>query len=385
MNKKIFVFLFVFIALFSLTGCYKPFTDINDLLDQTPPTQTTDGTTLQPESDIDWPKSSQSTYQTPVEIKANATESDIAEAYLNSTVTVFVTNENGLDITFGSGVCIYSGGYIATNHHVIEEAQENPTFLISVYLHKAETSIPAKLLWADKTLDLAIIQCQNGNIPYAKMADRVVSSENRLKMLEKVITIGTPIDFSLQNSCSAGYVSGLNRYSYSDANIYETLIQHTAPISHGNSGGPLFDMSGNLVGLNTLGANEGNSLFFAVPIHPIMTIIERVVALNEDATPKLYVTPTIGISLTDYIISYIQGTEDITQKGVHITAINSGGAIGNLLKGDIIIKATFNSIEYNIEKRNDLLDAILHCNKQDTIQFTILRGQNQLTINLILT
>ena len=239
-------------------------------------------------------------------------------------------------------------------------------------------------MWSDSTLDLAIIQCQNGNIPYAKMEDRVVSSQNRLKMLEKIITIGTPVDFSLQNSCSVGYVSGLERCSYSDSNIYETLIQHTAPISHGNSGGPLFDMKGNLVGLNTLGANEGNSIFFSVPIYPIMIILDRVVSLNENAIPQYYVTPTIGISLTDYLIADVQN-EEITEKGVHVTAINSGGAIGNLLKGDIIIKATFNNVEYTIQNRNDLLFAILNCNKNDTIQFTIKRGANQLTIDLLLT
>ena len=174
MNKKIFVFLFVFFILFSFTGCYKPFSDLNDVLNQTPSSTTESGTVQQPESNVDWPKSSQSTYQSPVQINQNATESDIAEAYLNATVTVFVTNANDLNISFGSGICIYSGGYIVTNYHVIKETKTNSTYKISVYLNKATTSIPAKLLWSDSTLDLAIIQCQNGNIPYAKMADRVV-------------------------------------------------------------------------------------------------------------------------------------------------------------------------------------------------------------------
>ena len=143
-------------------------------------------------------------------------------------------------------------------------------------------------------------------------------------------------------------------------------------------------MQGNLVGLNTLGANEGNSIFFSVPIYPIMVVLDRVVSLNENAIPQLYVTPTIGISLTDYIISEIRN-ENVTEKGVHVTAINSGGAIGKLLTNDIIIKATFDSVDYTVEKRNDLLFAILHCNKNDTIKFTIKRGANQLTVDLLLT
>ena len=378
MKKKILVFVMLIFATFTLTGCFggNPYAGLDDLLN---------GTGSSPSGVVEYPTSSESIYQTPVEVANNATESQIAEAYMNSTVTIYVTTQTGVDVCFGSGVCVYSGGYIATNYHVVADAITYPSYQIRVYLNEKTSAYEATVLWSDSTLDIAIIQCSYGDIPYVKMADRVVSKANQIKILEKVIAIGTPIDFSLQNTCTVGYVSGLNRYTYSDTNIYETLIQHTAPISQGNSGGPLFDMSGNLVALNTLGSNEGNDLYFAVPIYPVMAVLNRVVALNEQEQKATYQTPKMGITLTDKYIWQITDTTEVTKDGVLVTAVKSGGSFGVLETNDLITKATFNSVDYDIDCRNHLIFAILNCNAGNTIVLEIERDDETKTVSLQLT
>lgn len=383
MKKKLLSLLFIFVIVFALTGCnYTPFTDISDILGSS----NADNNTSTNDTTIERPVSSESNYQFPVSLPTNPSASDIVENYLACTVTIFVSDSTGTDVCFGSGICIYAGGYIATNYHVISDALTYGDFSTRIYLNENQTtSYPANILWADATLDVAIIQSSNGHIPFVKMQDRVIDTTTPLKLLEQVVTIGTPEDFSLQNSCSIGYVSGLNRFAISETNVYETLIQHTAPISSGCSGGPLFDMQGNLIGLNTLGLESGNEIYFSVPIAPIIQVIERVVALNEKSQPQTYKTPYMGIQLTDLQLYQAIGGTKVTQKGVYVTKVVGGGAVNSLKAGDIIVKFNFGEIERVIDCRNHLIYATLCCNKDDIIILTIIRNSVQTQVELVLT
>ena len=383
MKKKLLSFLFIFLAVLTLVGCnYTPFTDISDILGSSSDSNSTSSNN----TTIERPVSSESNYQSPVSLPENPTATKIVESYLDCTVTIFVADSTGTDVCFGSGICIYAGGYIATNYHVIADAITYSDFSTRIYLNENQiTSYPANILWANETLDVAIIQSSNGNIPFVKMKDRVVDTTNPLKLLEQVVTIGTPEDFSLQNSCSIGYISGLNRYAISETNVYETLIQHTAPISSGCSGGPLFDMQGNLIGLNTLGLESGNEIYFSVPIAPIAQVIERVVTLNEKTERQTYSTPYMGIQLTDSQLYLAVGGTKVTDKGVYITKVVGGGAANSLKVGDIVVKFNFEGIERKIDCRNHLIYATLCCNKGDTITLTIIRNSVQTQVELVLT
>ena len=317
----------------------------------------------------------------PLTIEAGATATEIAEEYLSATVTVMVEDNAGDSISFGSGVAVYAGGYIATNYHVIDSAINSNYFHLEVYLNGETTGYTAEILWYNQNLDLAIIRSDYYNIPFVKMADRWIDSTDNLRVLEQVITIGTPLDFGLQNTVSLGYISSTeNRYATSDTNLYEDLIQHSAPISNGNSGGPLFDMKGNLIGLNTLGASDktsngqqvdANSIYFAVPIYPIMEIIENV-------ANGTYETPKFGISGYDQFQAASMGISSFTESGFKITSVESTGASnGKLQVGDIVTKVTCEDGKtFVIEERNDFIYAILHSSVGDTVTVEYKRGNS---------
>lgn len=366
MKKRLLCLCLLFSVIFIFAGCscfdVKQYTDssINNTI------------TNNIDVSVEMPKSSDSIYQSPIQLPADATASDIASAYIDSVVTVFVVNNYNQEVSHGSGVCVHSGGYLLTNYHVINSALTNENYKLNVYLNGETQGYYAEVLWSNEQLDLAIIQCSNGDIPYVKMQDRVVNSNDTLQLLEQVIAIGTPLDFIYQNSCTLGYVSGMNRYTMSSTNAYEQLIQHTASISNGNSGGPLFDMKGNLIGLNTLGSENGNEIYFAVPIYSITLILDKVVNLNEGLIRTYFELPKLGINITDKYISYLYNQNAIDQAGVYVS-YSYENSKGKLQVGDIITGACVGMHTYTINCRNDLINVLLMSSKGDMVEVNFLR------------
>jgi len=158
----------------------------------------------------------------------------------------------------GSGVAIEEGGYILTNYHVVEDGK-------SITLYYADkTTGTASYLWGDSGLDLAIIKSSK-NLPYLSTGnvDDVMVGEN-------VYAIGTPLTLQFKHTVTKGIVSATGRTievdSESGTSFLQSLIQHDASINAGNSGGALINSKGQVVGINTLKAVEGEGLGFAIPI-----------------------------------------------------------------------------------------------------------------------
>ncbi len=317
----------------------------------------------------------------PLTVETGATPTEIAEEYLDATVTVMVVDLQGNEISLGSGVAVYAGGYIATNYHVINTAINSNYYGLEVYLNGETTGYEAEILWYNQSLDMAIIRSEYYNIPFVEMADRWIDTTNRLNILEQVITLGTPLDFSLQNSASLGYISSSEyRYATSETNLYEDLIQHSASISNGNSGGPLFDMNGYLIGLNTLGATgntssnqtvTANDIYFAVPIYPIMEII-------EDVANGTFKMPTLGVSGYDKFEASMSGSSVDLEDGFKVSNVQISGACnGKLQTGDIIKNVICeDGKSFQINERNDLIYALLHSRSGDEITVEYKRGNS---------
>lgn len=336
----------------------------------------------------DWPTSTESEYQNPITITATDSLSDMAENLMNSCVTVAVVNSLNAVQSFGSGVAVYAGGYIATNYHVVSTYIASPlSYSVVAYTNgDMENSYLGKVLWYDAKLDVAIIQIKK-DLPYVNMKDRAISpaEKQNLRILEQVIAIGTPLDFSLQNWCTTGTVSKLNCYTTSDGNLYEMLIGHTSPINHGNSGGALFDLSGNLIGLNTLGNDDAHSIFFAVPIYPVMLVIDKVVELNEKDTPDVFTTPLLGVSGYDKLHADLADINIDIQTGFYAESVSETGVCaGKILAGDTIIKLTNNLKTFDIANRNMLSYALISSNKGETITVTVLRNKTEIQVNITL-
>ena len=162
-------------------------------------------------------------------------------------------------IMSGSGVIIKSGGEILTNAHVVKNMN---TILVVMNDGKG---YEAQLKYIDDDTDLAVVKIKKIGLPVVKLAN----SED-IVVGKQVIAIGTPITFSLRNSATVGHISGLNR---SVGDPYR-LIQTDTAITHGNSGGALINMNGELVGITSSGYS-GTNTNFAVPVDTVKYVLNQ--------------------------------------------------------------------------------------------------------------
>ena len=167
----------------------------------------------------------------------------------------------------GSGVIVSADGYVLTNHHVIEAADE-----IQVALPDGKT-LPAKVVGTDPETDVAVLKVEHTHLPaitFAKLDNQRVG--------DVVLAIGNP--FGVGQTVTMGIVSALGR-SHLGINTFENYIQTDAAINPGNSGGALVDVAGNLVGVNTAifsrsGGNLG--IGFAIPVSIVRQVMEQIIA-----------------------------------------------------------------------------------------------------------
>lgn len=153
----------------------------------------------------------------------------------------------------GSGVVFAPDGYILTNDHVVQNSQ-----WLQVSLQDGST-LAATLVGTDPATDLAVIRAGGSGLPYATMGD-----SSALRVGQLVIAIGNP--FGFQSTVSTGVVSALGRALRSQqGQLIENIIQHTAPLNPGNSGGPLVDSRGRIVGINTAIIVMAQGIGFSIP------------------------------------------------------------------------------------------------------------------------
>ncbi len=227
----------------------------------------------------------------------------------------------------GSGVIISTDGYIVTNNHVVEGADE-----LTVTLND-NREFSARIIGTDKSSDLALIKIDGKNLPTLPIGD-----SDKLKVGEWVIAVGNP--FNLNSTVTAGIVSAKARSLY--ANGVESFIQTDAAINQGNSGGALVNTQGELVGINAMLYSQTGSYSgygFAIPT----TIMNKVVSdLKKYGTVQRAMLAIMGQDVHNYIDSQKdKGTEvDLgTNDGVYISKVEDGGAAAEagIEEGDVIV------------------------------------------------
>jgi serine protease Do len=180
----------------------------------------------------------------------------------------FFPNQRGQDQkqvlrSLGSGFIISSDGYIITNAHVVEGADK-------IVVHLADqTELPAKLIGSDKLSDVALIKVQASGLPVANIGD-----SGHLQVGQWVLAIGDP--FGFDHTATQGIISALRRNLPNES--YVPFIQTDVPVNPGNSGGPLFDTTGKVIGINSqIYSNTGGymGLSFAIPIELAMNVAHQ--------------------------------------------------------------------------------------------------------------
>ena len=273
----------------------------------------------------------------------------------------------------GSGVIISSDGYIVTNNHVVEGADE-----LTVTLND-NREFSARIVGTDKQTDLALLKVNAKNLPTLPIGD-----SDKLKVGEWVIAVGNP--YNLSSTVTAGIVSAKSRGLGASQNGIESFIQTDAAINPGNSGGALVNTQGELVGINAMLYSQTGSYSgygFAIPT----TIMNKVV--DDIKKYGSVQRVTLGIQGGD-VLNYINAQKEDgknvdlgTNEGVYVAEVMSedgnGAALG-LMKGDVITKFD----NQKITRMSELQQALNGKRPGDKVTITYLRNKKEITKTITL-
>lgn len=266
----------------------------------------------------------------------------------------------------GSGVIFDNRGYIATNNHVVENAQE---ILVSLADGRV---LSGKVLGADPVTDLAVVKVEMTGLPVALLGD----SDNLL-VGEPAIAIGNPLGLEFKGSVTAGVISALNRSIEIGERKFK-LIQTDAAINPGNSGGALVNADGVVVGINSakisIAGVEG--IGFSIPINTARPILQSLIEKGH------VIRPYLGVGIMDRNTAAAYGYEFNIDKGIYLVKVAKTGPAGKagLTEGDIILKVA----GMDINSVADLRAAVDAQAVGSKIDVSIIRGGNQKNVSVLL-
>jgi len=271
----------------------------------------------------------------------------------------------------GSGFFISSEGYILTNHHVVEAVQD-----IRIVLADGSEQ-RARLVGSDQFSDLAVLKTDDRVPATVKLGNSDV-----LKSGESVLAIGSPLgDF--MNTVTVGVISATGRaIDTGQGYQVEDLIQTNAAINQGNSGGPLVNLAGEVIGINTMIVRSSSSgtvaegLGFAIPINTARAVAEQIIQKGHFARPQMgiswqFVTPALAARYGLPV-----------EWGAYVTDVqaNSPAQRAGLKEGDIITR--FDDIA--LDDNHPFINTLFTYNPGDTVTLTVIRANAEIQLELTL-
>ncbi|HJX57207.1 MAG TPA: Do family serine endopeptidase [Thiobacillus sp.] len=263
----------------------------------------------------------------------------------------------------GSGVIVSPNGYILTNHHVVEAADE-----IQVALADGRT-VPARVVGADPETDLAVLKIEADNLPAITFAQ-----VDSLKVGDWVLAVGNP--FGVGQTVTAGIVSALGR-THLGINTFENFIQTDAAINPGNSGGALVDAAGHLVGVNSAiysrtGGSQG--IGFAIPVSIARQVMEQIIKSGS------VTRGWVGIEVQDMTPELAESFSLKNAEGALIAGVLKGGPAdaGGIRPGDILLAVNGNKVSDSAT----LLNLIAALKPGDVARLTVARKQQSLDLKI---
>ena len=283
----------------------------------------------------------------------------------------------------GSGFILDKSGHILTNFHVIAGANRG----IEVQLSD-KRKFTARVIGADRTHDLALLQIDAPNLQPVTLAD-----SSQLNVGQKVYAIGNP--FGLSGTMTRGIISAIRPIKCANGAPIEDAIQTDAAINPGNSGGPLLNSSGEVIGINTMiasnGADQSSGIGFAIPINTAKAALPDLIRYGRVKRPTLGI---VSFAIDPDLASQMGLAADA---GVLVQRVLPGGAaeraglrggteqayVGNtpiMLGGDLIVAIDGQQVQDPQD-----INAIMDKHRAgDTVSVTIVRGQRRMTIKLML-
>jgi serine protease Do len=238
----------------------------------------------------------------------------------------------------GTGFIVHEDGYIVTNSHVVDDGSAKT---ITVQLTDGR-ELKGTVLWSDATLDLAMVKIDAKNLQAVELGD-----SDQVNIGAYAVAIGNPLGLIFDRSVTQGVISGLNRTitvgNATKSVTMEGLIQTDASINSGNSGGPLLNSEGKVIGINSAKAASGEGLGFAIPINTVKPIIEEI--MTTGTFKKAY----IGVAVEDVelYLQYYPSDNLGTKTGAFVTRVYeaSPGSLGGLKERDVIVAVEKNKVK----------------------------------------
>ena len=301
------------------------------------------------------------------------TASEVYAQNVNSTVgitTSITTNYFGYQTTAaaaGSGFILTQDGYILTNYHVVESSDS-----IKVTTYDG-TSYDAQLIGYDESNDIAVLKVDANDL-----APVVLGDSDSVSVGDSVVAIGNPLG-ELTFSLTAGAISALDRPVTLSSGTTMNLMQTDCAINSGNSGGALFNMYGEVIGITNAKYSSSSSsseasidnIGFAIPINQVRSIVESIIQNGY------IIKPYIGVSVSD-VSSESQSYGLPQGAAVRSVVENSPAAEAGLQENDIITAANGDAITGS----NDLVKLVKAASAGDTLELTIYRQGQTLTVTL---
>jgi len=266
----------------------------------------------------------------------------------------------------GSGVIVNPKGYILTNNHVVEDADE-----LTVVVEGKEYQ--AEIVGRDPASDIAVIKIDKEDLPTVKLGD-----SDELEVGEWVLAIGNPFSNILQNTVTAGIVSAKGRtgLNIGGGSIrYQDFIQTDAAINPGNSGGALVNLKGELVGINTAIVGQANvGIGFAIPINLARSVMEQLISKGR------VIRGWLGVYIDNIDENVAKGLGLESAKGVQVPRVqkDSPAEKAGIKEGDIILKVN----DKVIENRDQLSNYIASMAPGTKVDVTIWRDGKEKVITV---
>lgn len=236
----------------------------------------------------------------------------------------------------GTGVIVDQAGYILTNSHVVNDG-DTKSIMISLY---DGSDVEGTVLWNDATLDLAVVKIEMTGLKAAELGN-----SDEINIGAYAAAIGNPLGLQFERSISQGIISGLDRTivvgtssNSTSGTTMEGLIQTDATINGGNSGGPLLNSKGQVIGINSAKASSGEGMGFAIPINVAAPIVKQIKETGKFQRAYLGITGTGLEDQTQYTSKQLIDHFG-TDKGIYINSVSEGGGAkrAGLKTGDIIL------------------------------------------------
>jgi S1-C subfamily serine protease len=292
----------------------------------------------------------------------------VVEAVGPAVVSLFVQTQHGrrgnVHEGSGSGVIFTPDGYVVTNHHVVRGATAIEVGLMDGRM------LSATVLGADPATDLAVIRALDGDLPHAVLGDSTALGVGQL-----VIAIGNALGF--QSTVSTGVISSLGRSMRSmEGLLIENVLQHTAPLNPGNSGGPLVDSRGRVVGINTAIIAGAQGIGFAIPSHTAEWIVSQLLTHGRVRRARLGIAGRVR-PLDRRLVRYLDLDAD---RAVEVISLEAEGpaAKAGLRIGDLVIGMH----DSDVTSVDDVHRFLSHWPIGKPLRVTVLRRTERVTIEV---